>query len=329
MNATLQALSNTKDLTEYFLGKYEKEYNDEAVMVNEYREVLKNLWDEKNHNKAYSPYSFRNLLEEKNPLFKHLEAQDSKDVVMFLIERFHQELNHDKGNIVMPTGYETDEEFTSSYYVKEFKEKYNSPISNLFYGISKKKTYCYGCKTFTYFFSIYNFLTFSLQAVNNFCYDNNKKLRPTDEKNPDVDLYECFKEYEKTTVFKENNKMWCSICKESCSAYCNEYLYSCPKYLIIHLFRGKNAAYKCNVNFPEQINISEFVESENDGKSIYNLYAVIYHWGENSIGGHFIAHCRNKNDNKWYRYNDDSVWEIEPLKQYEDEMPYILFYERV
>ena len=123
--------------------------------------------------------------------------------------------------------------------------------------------------------------------------------------------------------------MYCESCKKLCNVYYNEYLYKCPKYLIIYLFRGKNAAYKCNVNFPEQINISEFVTSENDGKSIYSLYAVICHLGESDQTGHLIAYCKNRIDNKWYCYNDSIVTECTRDQQYKEQMPYILFYERV
>ena len=56
MNPTLQCLSNSKKLTEYFLNKYKKD--SYKIMANEYYEVVKNLWDTDRKNKAYSPSSF-------------------------------------------------------------------------------------------------------------------------------------------------------------------------------------------------------------------------------------------------------------------------------
>ena len=58
MNATLQCLSNTSELTNYFLIKYKKEKN--RNMSNEYYTVIKNLWNREN--KSYPPNSFKNVL---------------------------------------------------------------------------------------------------------------------------------------------------------------------------------------------------------------------------------------------------------------------------
>ena len=43
MNATLQCLSNSKKLTEYFLNTCKAGPN--KIMSNEYYKVIKNLWD--------------------------------------------------------------------------------------------------------------------------------------------------------------------------------------------------------------------------------------------------------------------------------------------
>ena len=44
------------------------------------------------------------------------------------------------------------------------------------------------------------------------------------------------------------------------------------------------------------------------------------------MSGHFVAYCRNRIDNKWYLYNDAFVSPCTKPKQYNDGMPYILFY---
>ena len=91
MNASLQCFSNTKKLTQYFLEHYEADPKN--TMANEYFEVLKNLWNIENNNKSYSPNSFKDILSKENPLFAGIQANDSKDLINFLLERFHQELN--------------------------------------------------------------------------------------------------------------------------------------------------------------------------------------------------------------------------------------------
>ena len=45
-----------------------------------------------------------------------------------------------------------------------------------------------------------------------------------------------------------------------------------------------------------------------------------------SMSVHFVAYCKNRIDNQWYLYNDDLVNLCSREKQYNDGMPYILFY---
>ena len=96
MNSTLQCLSNTKPLTNYFLKSYKEDKR--KIMANEYYKLIQYLWERKNNNKAYSPTSFKEVLSKENPLFAGIAANDSKDLVNFLLERFHQELNKKKYN---------------------------------------------------------------------------------------------------------------------------------------------------------------------------------------------------------------------------------------
>ena len=103
MNATLQCLSNSEDLTNYFLKKYPNEPNfDKNKISYEYYKVVQNLWDKNNNNKPYSPNDFKEKISEENPLFAGIAANDSKDLIIFLLERLHKELNANKNvNIII------------------------------------------------------------------------------------------------------------------------------------------------------------------------------------------------------------------------------------
>ena len=92
MNATLQCLSNTDKLTTYFLDKFHYDKNDISKKIsNNFYIVLHNLWEsEKNY---YKPNKFKKALSEENPLFSGVNANDSKDLLNFLLERLHLELN--------------------------------------------------------------------------------------------------------------------------------------------------------------------------------------------------------------------------------------------
>ena len=333
MNATLQCLSNTKKLTEYFLNKYKEDPNKK--MANEYCEVLKNLWDTNSKEKAYSPNSFKDVLGKENSSFAGIQANDSKDLINFLLERFHQETNVinnniNINNIPIQQQDQTNEKLTLQLFLDESKQNFNSPISNLFYGILETKSQCKGCNVIKFNFQVYSFLEFPLQQVNQFYFNNGKRpLFTSDGKNPDVDLCECFEYNAKTDLMTGDNKMYCEQCNKLCDSLYSTILYSGPNYLIINLNRGKGAVYECRVDFPEQLNIDKFVTFKNEGKTVYRLYAVICHLGPSSMNGHFVAYCKNRIDNQWYLYNDAFVTKCTRQFQYNDGMPYILFYELV
>ena len=331
MNATLQSLSNSKKLTEYFLNTYKE--NPNRIMSNEYYKVIKNLWDVNSNINSYSPYSFKEVLSKENPLFAGVAANDSKDLINFLLERFHQELNIiniNNNNINNIDDFDkinqTNELTMLKYFLGEYTQKFNSPISNLFYGILETKSQCQGCNVIKYNFQVYSFLEFPLQLVNQYYFNQGKRpLFTNDGKNPDVNLYECFEFNRKIDLMTGDNQMYCNICKKLCNSYYSTILYSGPYYLIINLNRGKGAVYECKVNFPNQLNLINFITYK-DGITVYELYAVICHLGPSSMSGHFVAYCKNKIDNQWYLYNDGFVTKCNKNFQYNDGMPYILFY---
>ena len=330
MNASLQCFSNSKKLTEYFLKHYQKDPKN--IMANEYYEVLKNLWNRDNNKNAYSPNSFKDVLSKENPLFAGIAANDSKDLINFLLERFHQELNvvsninniNNDTNINQPD--QTNEQLMLKLFLDEFKEKFNSIISTLFYGILETKSQCQGCNVIKFNFQVYSFLEFPLEQVNQYFFNKGKRpLLTAEGKNPDVDLYECFEYNGKIDLMTGDNQMFCNQCNKLCNAYYSTILYSGSNYLIINLNRGKGAVYECNVIFPEQLNLFNFFTFK-QGITVYELYAVICHLGPSSMSGHFVAYCRNRIDNKWYLYNDAIVSLCTKPQQYTDGMPYILFY---
>ena len=334
MNATLECLSNTKELTEYFLKTYKKDPNKK--MANEYYEVLKNLWNVNSNSVSYSPYSFKEVLSKENPLFAGIAANDSKDLINFLIERLHIELNvakiEDMNKINNNEFYQSDQTNELSLlkeFLEDYTKKFNSPISNLFYGILETKSQCQGCSVIKYNFQIYSFLEFPLQQVNQYYFQQGKRPLVTKEgKNPDVDLYECFEYNRKVDLMTGDNQMFCNICNKLCNTYYSTTLYSGPNNLIINLNRGKGAVYECKVNFPSQLNILNYI-TYNAGTAVYELYAVICHLGPSSMSGHFVAYCKNRIDNQWYLYNDAIITKCCRKYQYNDGMPYILFYRAI
>ena len=331
MNATLQCLSNSKNLTEYFLNIYKKDSN--KIMANEYYEVIKKLWDVDSKTKAYSPFSFKEVLCKLNPLFAGT-VNKPKDLIDFLLPRFHQELNIIKTNINIKISNnndfnqhdQTNECAMLKDFLEEFVNNFNSPISHLFYGVLETKLQCKMCKCIMYSFYEYYFLDFRLKEVNQYYFEMGKRpLIKQEGKNPDIDLYECFEYHKKDYLLTDDNKIFCFRCKKLEDGFGLTSLYSGPNYLIINLNREEGKVYECKVNFPNQLNIFNYVTFKN-GITVYELYAVICDLGPSSMSGHFVAYCRNRIDNQWYLYDDSIVTKCTKPSQYNDGMPYILFY---
>ena len=152
-----------------------------------------------------------------------------------------------------------------------------------------------------------------------------KTFNKDENKNPDIDLYECFEFYNNMELMTGDNQMYCNICNCLVDSMYGTQLYSVPNYLVINLNRGKGGIYECRVNFPEQLDLTNFATLNKNNK--LELYSVICHIGPSSMDGHFVAYCRNRIDNKWYLYNDAFITLCENPDDYQKGMPYILFYQ--
>jgi ubiquitin C-terminal hydrolase len=266
-------------------------------------------------------------------LFSGVNANDSKDLLNFLLERLHTELNKASHENITQINHiqnlsQLNEEQSRRLFFEAFSKNHKSIISDLFYFTIETKSQCLGCNQCKYNFQISTFLEFPLEQVNNFCYENGKlnSLVNKDGSNPDVNLLDCFDYYQKIERMIGENEMYCNSCKRTCEALYSNLLFILPSILIINLNRGKNAIYKCNVNFPEELDLTQYV-SYKDVNTQFQLYAVICHFGPSSNSGHFVAFCLNRMDHKWYLYNDSIVSLCKESQAYNKGMPYILFYQ--
>ena len=163
MNATLQSLSNTNLLSEFFLTKYNYNPNDQTKkMSNEMYKVLTNLWSQTKKKGDYPPYDFKKILNEENPLFAGIQANDSKDLINFLLERFHQELNtakknNNESNNEIVNINQMDEQQTLKVFIEDYFKNNKSIILDCFYGILETRSKCSGCNITKYNFQIYSF----------------------------------------------------------------------------------------------------------------------------------------------------------------------------
>ena len=330
MNPTLQCLFNTQKLTDYFMEK--KHIIDKNKKISyEYSKVVRNLCDRRNNKKSYAPLSFKQALDQENPMLNGINCNDSKGLIIFLLEKIHQELNsmknisnnYEMNNILSNQFDQFEEKKMLNNFFKEFPIKYHSKISDLFYGSMETKSQCQQCYKIRYNFQIFNYIDFPLEQVNEYCI--NKRLNNNcfdNNNNQKINIYECFKYFVSNKSMTGNNKMFCCICNNNNDTIYSTNFYSFPNYLIINLNRGKNSLYQYNVIFPKKLNLLNFV-SYTEGNTYFELYALI----SSSINGHFVAYCKNKIDHKWYKYDDSIVEPCKYKEEFYNGMPFLLFYQ--
>ena len=100
MNATLQCLCHVKSIKDYFLD--DNTYNQfistkPASLTKCFADVLRKLWSN-TYEKSYAPREFKKKICLMNPLFKGIQNNDSRDLVLFIYENIHTELNNPSQN---------------------------------------------------------------------------------------------------------------------------------------------------------------------------------------------------------------------------------------
>jgi len=320
MNATIQCFSNVQRFREGIL-KLNDNYSPDKKLSYSLKEVLVNLW-KKSKNKYYAPYNFKNLISEMNPLFKGIAANDSKDLILFILETIHRELNTKKSSVPIQNFNQVNSsDFMSVYkaFVNEYNSSNKSIVSEEFYGYFVSIMKCGSCNYITYNVQIMNILFFPLEKVRIF----------TKTPYNFVTLDDCFKHYEEPDLFSGSDQIYCTHCKLSTNAINQNKLVVAPKTLIINLNRGKGLEFKVGIKFEEYLNIKDYLLMPKNSPAYYELVGVISHFGENNMGGHFIAYCKNSYNLKWYKFNDAIVTESSFNEACSIGLPYVLYYSYV
>jgi ubiquitin C-terminal hydrolase len=309
--------------------------NSKNNLSSSFKLLIENLWPNnyiQNKNKYFAPEEFKKKISDMNPLFRGIAANDSKDLVNFIIMTLHSELNKNS-NKNPNNNYEildqSKKNLVFNNFCKEFAENNNSIISDLFYSTNCNETKCSNCKIQIDNYQIYFFIIFPLEEVRKY----KMQLNQLNNYNNVVNIYDCFDYDRKVNLMTGENSMYCNKCKKTCDFYMSTKLITGPKILIIILNRGKGIEFNVKINFFEILNLSNYIEFNNIDNTgcNYKLIGVITHIGESGMGGHFIAYCRDPISDGWHKYNDAIVTDVINFQTevIDFAMPYLLFYQKI
>ena len=328
MNATIQCLCNVYSLKKYFLCRqliYKDIANKNCELTLEFYNVINNLWKESYHGKKYyTPRKFKDKISTMNPLFQGIAANDSKDLIIFLFETMHSELNTPdyqnlKGQNVINNQILKD--FRNDYYSKN-----SSIFSKTFYFEQQSELKCLNCGYNKLSYTIYNIIIFPLEKVREYMA---KKHPYGFEK---VKLEDCFENYQEEEILCGNNQIYCNQCRLMSNASNSNKIYNLPEVMTIILNRGKGLEFDVNFEYPLKLNVDKYVLDNDCKDNNYELICVLSHIGPSGMAGHFIAFCKSPTNGKWYIYNDAQINECHDPRYPNDDMieglPYVLFYQK-
>ena len=345
MNATLQCLSHCDELTSYLLNsknynEYQNHY-DIFPLTYAYANVLNSLFPPKDkYNKSFAPTYFKKVIGNLNELFKSFEANDSKDLLIYILERIHLELKIPNGNNNINNNimnYNPNSKLHQlNLFLNQFNAENTSVVSKNFYGINESTVQCLNCGFCTFNFNIYNFIIFPLEEAKKFSKAQGQQLilnqrvksfieLMNNVNKGKISLKNCFEYNQKVDCLVGENEIYCNNCHRSSKANIYPRLFSTPKILCIVLNRGRGNVYKIDVDFPEIFDMAPFVTFPNNYR-YYELIGVITHLGESGASGHFIAICKSRVNRQWYFFNDDIALPCTFNDALNKGTPYILFY---
>ena len=151
MNSTLNCLSNTLDLTKYFLKNYFKNeinnanyYGSKGQMSQAYFDLINKLWN--GRNEEINPKDFRIAFCNLNKAFINPEyEQDPYEFMTFLLDNLHEDLNrisNKRYQILEEKKEDENDEQASNRWWEYYNNRDNSIITDLFRGQYKTTIKC-------------------------------------------------------------------------------------------------------------------------------------------------------------------------------------------
>uniref|UniRef100_A0A672YQ07 Ubiquitin carboxyl-terminal hydrolase n=1 Tax=Sphaeramia orbicularis TaxID=375764 RepID=A0A672YQ07_9TELE len=143
-------------------------------------------------------------------------------------------------------------------------------------------------------------------------FDKHESMEYKPQKKAFFKLNDCIELFTTKEKLGAEDPWYCPNCKQHQQATKKLDLWSLPPVLVVHLKRFSYSRYMRDkldslVDFPlRDLDMSEFLINPNAGPCRYDLIAVSNHYGGMG-GGHYTAYAKNKDDGKWYNFDDSSV----------------------
>ncbi|KAM9326758.1 ubiquitin carboxyl-terminal hydrolase 4 [Gastrophryne carolinensis] len=169
MNSALQCLSNTPPLTEYFLtDDYRSEINKEnplgmkGEIAMAYAELIRQIWS--GEHSYVAPRIFKMQVGRFAPQFSGYQQQDSQELLAFLLDGLHEDLNRVKKKpyLELKDADGRPDEIVAKEAWDNHLRRNNSIIVDIFHGLFKSTLVCPECQKVSVTFDPFCYLTLPL-----------------------------------------------------------------------------------------------------------------------------------------------------------------------
>jgi ubiquitin C-terminal hydrolase len=295
LNAVLQLIGSISSFASHFTKEKNKQFfldnvpNCPLAFVTHrlFLHLYKN--PESQEREIYTPDSYLKVLQMKNLTYKTNNNRNPNDLLIFILDTLHNELNHPKNNNIITPRNVSDKENVCQCGILTFQNRYCSLLSNIFNWFQVKEISCQACSNATYSFNTYN--TFDLDILGYSKVRNN---------NP-INISNCLLY---STIAKPK-KAYCNYCRKFTPMLSSSKIYSSPNIFIFLLNRGNMDQNLMNIRFQleEKINIKKFIENQ-DAPSFYELNGIV----SIDLKNHkYVSFCMSPVDKNWYYYNDEEI----------------------
>ena len=173
MNSTLQCMNASPGLANFFLdGEYLAQINPTAYkskgrIAKEFGNLVKEMWSERPH--TVTPRGFKDAIGKFAPQFMGYQQQDSQELLAYLLEGLHEDLNRVRKKPYDPNpcvGDGKNDRKTAALAWHKYRNRENSVIIDNIYGQVRSQVDCPKCKKSSVKFDPSGILQLPFPSVN-------------------------------------------------------------------------------------------------------------------------------------------------------------------
>jgi len=321
LNSVLQCLGNIDELKNHLLCNIDYFSADINIKQKPLSFVFCRLFKHLNENdvKLYDLESFRWILSYKNIAFKSEKRRNPIDLLVFLLDTLHDELNRVKYRKQNDNFDKSDRKSVIENGIIFFKNAYDSVISSNFNWFRISECLCKICYNKIYKLSTFN--TYELDIL---------KTSYITSRNLNISVNDCIN----SDLNSKKITCYCNYCNQKTEMEMHSSIYSSPNIFIFLINRNKfnsndfdENLFNLNVRLDKIISLKGKIE-KNNCPQVYELFGIV-----SLYKCKYVSFCQSSIDNCWYFYHEEIVEKVEEQKveyyhQNNTFIPCILFYKK-